>query len=120
MTIPEKYDAICSCLRAAEQAAKWTFWRSRFNTNHPDHVRSSEISDPDRYATVNWQLAKRYYCENRDELDIFYRELQQSPQLQNLLKLRTGNELFEALTRVVNEEMNEQMEKVITDPSNLI
>lgn len=105
MSPTEQFDSIITCLQAAESAAMWAFWRERFNTNHPDHVRQEEIENPTRFATANFFAAKGLYCSNRNELDKIYESKYKDTKL---------GELFLAMRKTIDKEMEEQIESVLT------
>jgi hypothetical protein len=106
----EMWDMIVTALREAERAAIWTFWRERFNSNHPEMVQREEIANSSQYAKANFYAAKALYCANRDYLDQVYADRTSGQGPTN----KDENVLFDAMRQVVNNEAAEQLENMLT------
>lgn len=107
----ERWRMIVTCLRAASDAGTWAFWRERFKCTHPDH-NTEEIDNPTQFAYANFHAAKSLYCIHKDELD---RELEihrsNACKATGFMPKKSEVELFDAMKRVVEEEMVAQLEK---------
>jgi hypothetical protein len=104
MPIEAKWEMVMACLKEAESAAVWSFWRERFNTNHPDHIRREEVENPTRYAMANFFAAKAVYCDNKEAFDKLYEQKHKGSKF---------GELFLAMRQVIDKEMEEQLEKQV-------
>ena len=113
MTTEEQFEAIIVCLQEASDAGSWAFWRSRFNSNHPEHVQREEIENPEQYAKANFYAAKHVYCNNMEELDKLYATRMAQPVPVNAPQYA----LFRAMVQVVKDEMDSKMEEVLTKES---
>jgi hypothetical protein len=104
----EIWTSIVTCLKAANDAATWAFWRERFNTNHPEHVRQQEIENPSRYAYANWTTAKHLYVKNKEQMDkhcnYLMHDCEPFPGISNQV------EFFIAMRKTVEKEMEEEFE----------
>jgi hypothetical protein len=111
----EMWNMIVTCLGEAERAAVWAFWRERFNTNHPEMVQREEIGNASQYATANFYAAKALYCDNRDYLDQVYidRTSGLGPTNDN------ENKLFDAMRQVVAKEIEQQLERMLTEEETM-
>lgn len=106
----EMWDMVVTALREAERAAVWSFWRDRFNSNHPEHIQREEIANASQYATANFYAAKALYCANRDYLDKVYNDRTSGLGPTN----DSENKLFDAMRQVVDNEAAEQLENMLT------
>lgn len=106
-TPEEVWTSIITCLKGAEEAGTWAFWRERFSTNHPQH-NEEEIDNPAQFAYANWHAAKYLYCLHKDEMDSLYNKYQQE-KIVNWQHL----DLFKAMAKVCKEEVAEQLEQHI-------
>jgi hypothetical protein len=104
---------IITCLKAASDAGTWAFWRERFACTHPNH-NIEEINNPTQFAYANFHAAKGLYCHHKEELDR-YSALQQNNicTATGFVPRQAEIELFEAMKRVVEEEMVAQLEEQI-------
>jgi hypothetical protein len=104
----EIWTSMVTCLKAANEAATWAFWRERFNTNHPEHVRQQEIENPSRYAYANWITAKHLYVKNKEQMDkhcnYLMHDCEPFPGITNQV------EFFIAMRKTVEKEMEEEFE----------
>lgn len=109
----EMWNMIITCLRAASDAGTWAFWRERFACTHPDH-NIEEIDNPTQFAYANFHAAKGLYCHHKDELDR-YLEAERSDvcKATGFMPKKSDVELFDAMKRVVEEEMAMQLEEQI-------
>ena len=107
----DDWTSVVTALKAASEAGMYAFWRERFGTNHPQHP-TDEIDNPTQYAYANWIAAKHVYIINKDALD------KQCNYLKNdcepLRGITEQVELFIAMRRVVIEEMNREIETLLT------
>ena len=100
--------SITTALKAASDAGTCAFWRERFNSNHPDHIRQQEIENPQQFAYANWVAAKHLYCAHKDDLDKYlkYKESGESyPGLPGQV------DFFIAMKRTVEDEMARELEE---------
>lgn len=109
----EKWTSITTALKAASDAGTWAFWRERFNTNHPDHIRNEEIENPTQFAYANWIAAKHVYCKSKDEMDKHCHYL--THECDPYPGISQQVEFFMAMKSVVDKEMEVEMEKVLLD-----
>jgi hypothetical protein len=111
-TTEDLWIMVTTALKAASDAAAWAFWRERFNTNHPDNIRQEEIVDPAQFAYANWVAAKHVYCSHRDELDKYLEyKMTSEPYPGATMQI----EFFIAMKRTVEKEMQDEMEKTLTE-----
>lgn len=109
MKVDEIWTSMITCLKAANEAATWAFWRERFNTNHPEHVRRQEIENPSRYAYGNWIVAKHLYVKNKEQMDKHCNYLMHD--CENVSPNITEQvEFFIAMRKTVEKEMEEEFE----------
>lgn len=106
----ELWVMITTALKAASDAGTWAFWRERFNTNHPEHVRNQEIMNPAQFAYANWHAAKHVYCANKEIMD---KHLHEKVNGEAYPGMTVQIEFFIAMKRVVEEEMERELEQQI-------
>jgi hypothetical protein len=100
--------SITTALKAASDAGTWAFWRERFNTNHPDHIRHQEIENPQQFAYANWIAAKHIYCLHKDDLDKYLKYKQNGEAYPGL---SVQADFFIAMKRTVEDEMTKELEE---------
>lgn len=116
MTTEELWISVTTCLKSASQAASWAFWRERFNTNHPENIRQQEIEDPAQFAYANWVAAKHVYCANKEALDNYLKFLMYERAYPGLSQ---EVELFIAMRKTVEKEVDEQLEQHILKENDM-
>lgn len=111
MTENETWISIITALKGASEAGTWAFWRERFQCTHPDH-NIEEIDNPAQFAYANWFAAKHVYLIHKEEIDKLANEIRDGVVISYPGKTEDC-ELFFAMKRVVEEEVEQEFEEQI-------
>lgn len=107
----ETWISIVTALKGASEAGTWAFWRERFQCTHPDH-NPEEVDNPAQFAYANWHAAKHVYLIHKEEMDKYANEMKDGTLLSYPGKTQDC-EMFFAMKRVVEEEVEQEFEEQI-------
>lgn len=77
--------------------------RRRMNSHHPQDAKDYESNLHNKQQQQSWAILKKWYCENESTLREFYKATES----------KKKKKLFEAVAKVIDDEMKEEIEGML-------